>query len=188
MLVLCTLGWTQLFAEVSSEIDAANFLAEKNIIVDRSDTPDLYELDSNIQRQAVMKVVMKLSGVDVPDTCRGEFSDVDTDDWPCKYIESALDAGFIAANDRFRPFDNITKTEAMKLVLKSKRIEKIQNTSAWQDDYMQTALEYRIIDEAYYDFNANATRGWIFKIATAAIQKQAETIQQWEIISDEAQL
>lgn len=145
-------------AATSSEIAAANYLGSLGVIVDRSENPDLYELESNIQRQAVMKVVMKLSGKNVPDACRGEFADVDTNDWPCKYIESALDAGFIAANDMFRPFDNITKTEAMKLVLKSKGIEKSQNTSAWQDDYMQTALKHGIIDEAYYDFDANATR------------------------------
>lgn len=124
-----------------------------------------------------MKIVMKLSEKDVPDTCRGEFSDVDTNDWPCKYIEAALDAEYIAANDTFRPYDFITMTEAMKLVLKSKGIQKIQETDNWQEDYMMTAYEYGIIGEKYYNYNDNASRGWIFQIATATIKNEEEIME-----------
>lgn len=170
----------------NSAIDAANFLGAQGIIVDHKDNTNLYELDSDIQRQAVMKIVMKLSGKKITDTCRGEFADVDVNDWPCKYIEAGLDAGYIAANTNFRPFDNITMTEAMKLVLKAKWIQKTQTTSNWQEDYMMTAYEYGIIDEKYYTYNDNATRAWIFQIATASIQKEEEIIEKGGIISDEA--
>jgi len=125
--------------ETKSPLEAANFLAWKWIIVDQSANPSAYNLDSAIQRQAVMKVVMKLSGKNITDACRGEFSDVDTNDWPCKYIEAALDNWYIATNNTFRPYDYITMTEAMKLVLKAKWIEKVQVTDNWQNDYMMTA-------------------------------------------------
>jgi len=174
--------------EIKSQLESANFLANEWIIVDQSASPSEYNLNSNIQRQAVMKVVMKLSWNTITDTCRGEFSDVDTNDWPCKYIEAALDAWYIAANDTFRPFDNITMTEAMKLVLKAKWIEKTQVTTNWQEDYMMTAYEYGIIDEKYYNYNDTATRGWIFQIATATLEQVEEIkIKQQEILmSDEA--
>jgi len=175
-------------AVTSSQIDAANFLAEEEIIVDQSASPKLYELEKNIQRQAVMKVVMKLSERDVPDICRGEFADVDPNDWPCKYIEAALDAGYIAKNTNFRPYDDITLTEAMKLVLKSKGIQKIEETDNWQADYMETAYHYGIIDEKYYNYNDNASRGWIFEIATATIKKQHDIYDAGGIISDEVSL
>jgi len=179
--------WVFASYETKTPIQAANFLSENGIIVDQSSNPDLYELENNIQRQAVMKVVMKLSWKTITDTCRGEFSDVDTSDWPCKYIEAALDNWYIAANDTFRPFDNITMTEAMKLVLKAKWIEKTQVTNAWQEDYMMTAYEYGIIEEKYYNYNDNATRGWIFQIATATIEKEVEIKEkQEELMSDEA--
>lgn len=167
---------------------AADFLADQWIIVNHKDNHDLYELDGEIQRQATIKIVMKLSWRDVPEECRGEFSDVDTTTWPCKYIEAALDAGYIAANDLFRPFDKITTTEAMKLVLKSKGIQKIQETDNWQEDYMMTAYEYGIIEEKYYNYDDNATRGWIFEIATATIKKEEEIIeiQEEKLMSDEA--
>ena len=171
-----------------SYLEAAFSLTDKWIIVDHKNNTHLYELDKEIQRQAVMKIVMKLSGKDVPDTCRGEFADVDTTTWPCKYIEAALDTWYIAQNETFRPFDNITLTEAMKLVLKSKEIQKIQETDNWQEDYMMTAYEYGIIDEKYYNYNDFATRGWIFQVATATIEKEEEikTKQEEQLISDEA--
>jgi len=134
---------------------------------------DEYRLDATITRKEVMKIVMKLSGKEIPNECRGVFSDV-INDWGCKYIEAALDADYIAANATFRPDDNITKTEAMKLVLKAKNVEKTKQTSNWQADYMETAYEYGIIDAKYYDYNADALRGWIFEITTATIEKEEE--------------
>lgn len=186
------------------ELDSANFLANEWIIrdvriwLDTTGTQyeligwgqmmaimDEYRLHETITRKEVMKIVMKLSWKTITDTCRWAFSDVPAD-WWCKYIEAALDAWYIAVNPTFRPDDNITKTEAMKLVLKAKWVQKIKETNAWQSDYMETAYFYGIIDEKYTDFNANAYRGWIFTIATATIEKEDEIFEKGWIISDEA--
>jgi len=54
---------------------------------------------------------------------------------------------------------------------------------------MMTAFEKGIIEEKYSDYNANATRGWIFKIATAVVkQDRLEKMKNGEvdIYSDEA--
>lgn len=175
--------------ETKTESEAANFLAEKGIIVAHYDDSELYELGKTIERKAVMKIVMKLSGKTISDTCRGAFSDVQSG-WHCKYIEAALDAGYIAENDIFRADDQITYTEAMKLVLKAKGIEKTQETENWQEDYMMTAYEYGIITSKYSNYNENATRGWLFQIATATIEKEEEIkikIEEKEkLMSDEA--
>ncbi len=170
-----------------TELQAANFLAAQNIIVDKSYNPQEYELSTPIQRKAVMKIVMKLSWKYVPDKCTGEFIDV-PDAWPCKYIESALREWYITANPTFRPDDNITKTEAMKLVLKSKSISKFVDSGNWQQDYMSTAFQYGIITTKYFDYDALATRWWIFQIATATIKKE-EVIKARmteKLMSDEA--
>ncbi len=92
----------------------------------------------------MMKIVMNLSGKTVSDVCNGAFEDV-PNDWGCKYIESALSYGFIAANDTFRPNDSISKAEAMKLLLKAKGIDKAYNSDDWQYDYMKTALDNSLI-------------------------------------------
>jgi len=174
------------FEVVDPEMKAAMALAEKWIIVEQLSSA-WYKLGKDIQRQATIKIVMKLSWKNVPEACRGEFSDVDTTTWPCKYIEAALDAWYVAGNNTFRPFDSITMTEAMKLVLKAKWVEKTQETDSWQEDYMETAYHYGIIDKKYYNFDDNATRGWIFQIATAVIEKEEEikSIQDEMIMSNE---
>ncbi len=76
----------------------------------------------------------------------------------------------------------------MKLVLKAKWIEKTQSTENWQEDYMMTAYEYGIIDEKYSDYNADATRGWIFQITTAVIEQEVEIkgLIEEKTMSDEA--
>lgn len=170
-------------------LEAANFLAAEGIITDKSANPTEYRLLDTITRKEVMKIVMKLSGKEIVDECDGDFSDVPAD-WGCKYIEAALEAGYIAANATFRPDDNITKTEAMKLVLKAKGIEKSQVTDNWQEDYMMTAYEYGIINEKYTDYNADASRGWIFQITTSTIEKEEEikikVKEKEKLMSDEA--
>jgi hypothetical protein len=53
---------------------------------------------------------------------------------------------------------------------------------------MMTAFEYGIIDEKYYNYNDNASRGWLFQIATSTIEKEEEIKikQKDNLISDEA--
>jgi len=165
--------------------DAALFLAEKGFIENFNPEPEWYRLTETITRKEMMKVVMKMSGKKVIDYCRGEFLDV-VDDWGCKYIEAGLDARFIAKNEKFRPDDNITKTEAMKLILRSKQVRKIGTTEIWQQEYMETAYLYGIIDEKYFDYNSDATRVWIFEAAAALIELENEIARRGGIISDES--
>ena len=72
------------------------------------------------------------------ESCRKIFSDVSTD-WGCKYIESALEYDFIESNLRFRPNENVTKVEALKLIFQARNIEKRYTTLYWQEDYISSA-------------------------------------------------
>ncbi len=143
----------------ASELWSAQSLAAKWVIT----TADDYRLGDTITRKEMMKIVMNLSGKNVPTLCGWVFPDVEND-WGCKYIEEALNQGFIALNDTFRPNDSITKAESMKLILKARWIEKVQNTSDWQWDYAMTALKNGLITSNYTDHNTSATRGWIFEV------------------------
>lgn len=55
----------------------------------------------------------------------------------------------------------------MKLMLGARGIEKAYNTSDWQTDWMNTALDNGIIASAYSDHNSAALRGWIFGVGAA---------------------
>ncbi|MCD5380618.1 S-layer homology domain-containing protein [Candidatus Gracilibacteria bacterium] len=186
LLLVATISTT--FAYTLKEIEAAQYLANLNIIQDHDNLED-FQLGYFITRKEVMKTVGKLSADKIGDKCDGTFLDVDVNDWGCKYIEFALRKGLIEQNTNFRPEDLITKTEAVKLILKVKGVEKTQVTTQWQEDYMMTAFEKGIIEEKYTNYNATATRGWIFKIATAVIkQDRLEKMKngEFDIYSDEA--
>lgn len=160
---ICSLAmWT---VSAASELESAKKLADQGVIKAGSVASD-FGLTNTITRKEMMKIVMNLSGKNVPDQCSGSFGDV-ANDWGCKYIESALSNGFIASNAQFRPNDTISKAESMKLVLKAKGIDKAYNTADWQADYMQTALDNGIIPSSYANHTASAFRGWIFGISAA---------------------
>ncbi len=167
----------------SNEYMAAKMLSSKNVIAIQ-DSESGYNLGANITRKEIMKVVMNLSGKTVVDSCNQTFSDV-SNDWGCKYIETALKNQFIAANETFRPDDSITKAESMKLVLKARNIAKTHDTWDWREDYMLTAFDAGVITEKYSDHNTKATRWWIF---TAAIWDRIDESVAVNEINDEVLL
>lgn len=152
------------FAYTEHNIQSANYLATQGVIVDNSGNIKAYNLDSNITRREMLKVMMNLSGKTVTDTCNGDFSDLSSSDWGCKYAQAALDEWYIAANATFRPDDNVTQIEALKMIMQALGIERDSNDD-WRAGYVSKAQSEGIITESYIDYNKNATRGWIFSAA-----------------------
>jgi hypothetical protein len=158
-------AWIPIWVEyISDDRKWAEVLGSKSIIETKSFNPSDYNLIENISRKEMMKIIMNISEIVIADNCREIFTDVQAD-WWCKYIESALENDFITWNQMFRPDDSITKTEALKLIFKSQRIEKLYNTNSWQEDYISTAYYKWLIDEKYTNYNQLATRWWIFSVA-----------------------
>jgi len=147
-------------------IVAANYLAEQNVIEDKSWSVEEYNFTSNITRREMVKVAMNISWISVPESCNGDFSDLNWDDWGCKYAEAALAQGYIAANASFRPDDLITNSESLKMIMQAKNIARDENDD-WRAGYSSKAMSEGLIS-AEYEFNANAKRGWIFDIAALA--------------------
>ena len=44
--------------------------------------------------------------------------------WVCKYAEFARDKQMIANNSLYRPNDNVSKIEALKMIFKARKIER----------------------------------------------------------------
>ncbi|MDA9128923.1 S-layer homology domain-containing protein [Candidatus Gracilibacteria bacterium] len=144
---------------------AAEFLASKNIIESQSLSPVNYQLENTITRKEMMKIIANISDIELSTNCSGIFQDV-VDDWGCKYIEGALNSGFVAQNQNFRPDATLTQAEALKLIFQARGLERRYQTNSWQQDYISSALYLGYIDEKPTEFNAPATRSWIF-LATA---------------------
>lgn len=91
-------------------------------------------------RKEFMKVLANKAGDPIENECDYEFRDV-RNDWGCKYIEWAMKKAYVAQDEYFRPNEAMTKAEAMKLILKVRNISRIQKTSDWREDDMQTAFK-----------------------------------------------
>lgn len=179
--------WAEIYIELEPDDEpSANFLALKGFISDNSATPANYRLIETITRKEMIKIIVKVAWLEVQEKCEKKFSDV-AEDWGCKYIESALKAWFISNNNgKFRPDENITKTESLKLIFKARGIQKLYNTTNWQEDYMKTAFDLKFISSQYNqykDYNTSALRGWIFIVIARTYEEIKNTIY-----SDEAKV
>lgn len=161
LFLLVSLATSSVGAYTQHNVESANFIAQKGVINDNSLNPYDYKLDFKITRREMLKVMMKLSWKTVEDTCNQSFSDVLTSDWGCKYAEAALKYWYIAKNPTFRPWDNVTQIEALKMVMQAKWIERNSNED-WREWYKSKAESEWLIDDKYLDYNKNALRGWIF--------------------------
>ena len=183
--------WTWLYAYSSDQKDAANNLANMLIIKDKSSNPSEYNLDQNVLRQEIAIVAKRVAGVNTKDTCDNIFKDLSAtnpNDWACVNIEALVDADLISRNEYFRPEDNISKSEALIMLIKAIWFTdfQINNVSNWQQEVVNYAADKWVV-EKFYDYNTLATRGWVFEIADTTIKIEEE--EKWikrEVYSDEA--
>jgi len=88
------------------------------------------------------------------DTSTLTFNDVDKDSWIAKVVAKAAELNMIdTENKNFRPNDNVSRAEAMKLLLGAAgvEIEEITTTdftdvTGWAVKYVQTAKNLGIVD------------------------------------------
>lgn len=172
-------------ASDSLEIDSANNLAAKWIIANHSDNTDLYNLDKPVLRQEIGLISRRVSWVSENSTCKNLFDDVTAsipNNWVCKNIEALVENNLISDNDNFNPEKNISKSEALIMFIKSiwfvdfKVDEK--SKKSWQEQVVEFAAQ-NWVTERFTDYNAEAKRWWIFKIADFSIKIKEERIKKW---------
>ncbi|MBP7773718.1 S8 family serine peptidase [Candidatus Gracilibacteria bacterium] len=158
-------------------------------IVKQQDSEEAYNLNSNVLRQEVIGMAMKLGGFNLPEsyTCRNIFKDVSSskpNTWVCRAVEIGADNDIVSTlNKSFNPESSITRAEALALLMKAAGI-KIETsnttpkysdvTEGWQINLINTAFSYSFIDEAdkFYP-NRNATRGEIFNMAKRILKSKS---------------
>ncbi len=175
------------FAYTQESVDAANFIAQKGIINDNTYNIPAYDLDNNITRREMLKVMMNLSGKTVEDVCSWKFQDMQADDWGCKYAEAALDNGYIAANDYFRPDDDVTQIEALKMVMQTQNIPR-DDADDWRVGYVTKGYSEGLLDSNSIEYDANAKRGWVFTRAARSYNDFTYTPTETELTPEEEEL
>ncbi|MDD3646395.1 MAG: hypothetical protein PHH06_03225 [Candidatus Gracilibacteria bacterium] len=159
----------------TAALEAANTLASQGIINDNSANPAGYNLDQNVLRQEIAAVTMGVAGLTKKTTCDNLFTDVSAttpNTWACYVVETLRVNNMIAANAKFNPEANITKAEALGMVVKAAfgadyNYDSTLSTS-WQEQLVAFASENGIVS-AFTDYNTPATRGWVFEAATASM-------------------
>lgn len=156
--VLTAVGSTVGVNAAYTNLDAATKLANLNVIQSHALNPAAYGLANKIQRKEALKIMMKLSGKTINEgACVSPFADIANSDWACKYAVAALANDFITANENYRPTDEVSQAEALKMVMKARGIEKTMGVQPWQAAYVDSAVKEGIA-EPFSDFATSADR------------------------------
>ncbi len=164
---------TGVSAYTAQDVAAANGLAAANVINDHSADPAKYELARTIMRGEAAKVAVNLDKNLYPKTtCENEFQDVTAttpNTWVCGYAEALLDAWKVSANTNFNPLRNISKSEAVKMMLDAAGCTDFySDVNKWQEQTVAFASANGIAP-SFTDYNTPATRAFVFSVAYNAM-------------------
>ena len=166
------------------DINIANYLAVQWIIVNHSSSPLLYNLGRNVLRQEIASISLKLWWIEKKNKCDNLFSDISSikpNDWVCLNIEPLLERWLISNNKKFRPEENITKAEALWMLIKVKWLDYklVTNSSkTWQQQIAEYAVREWLVED-FNDYDTYATRKWIFKVVDNIITKDIIDSLEW---------
>ena len=159
----------------NEDVTAANGLAAAKVINDHSNNPIKYELDRTVLRQETAKIAVNLDeNLSPKTTCDNEFADITAtkpNNWVCYYAEALRDAGKVSANTNFEPERNVTKSEAVKMMLDAAGCKDFySDVNKWQSQTVAFASENGIAP-SFTDYNTPATRAFVFTVAYNAMNK-----------------
>ena len=171
-----TYAWLKLNED---ELYSANSLAEQKIINDHVRDPENYNLNDHVLRQEIAAVARWVAKLDKKLRCDNIFddlSDTKPNNWACRNVEVLIDNDLISRNTNFRPEDKITKSETIWMLIKAIWFDYNFDTNSdknWQQQIVEYAAEKGVI-ELFTDYNTDATRGWVFKVADTTMKKDIE--------------
>lgn len=140
------------FSDVADDAwykNAVSSAVEKGII--NGYECNVFMPDEYITRAEFVLVVTRFLGLD-ENTDKSMFSDVEEDSWAKGYINAIAKAGYITGYEdgTFRPFNDITRSEAVKILNKVKNIEVKEYTENPFSDLSESHWAYNEILSAVY--------------------------------------
>lgn len=165
-------------------LNYAEYLADKHVIV-RQRPIENYALSDRVLRQEVVGIALRLTAgnfrnietIVLPDpyTCENVFLDVGQNrpnSWACRSVEIAAKNGIITKNNHhFRPEDDITRAEAIAMVLSGvKLMPKTDGSRPWQEVVMETSEKLGILQEWVTASDEKITRWELFYVVSNIIK------------------
>lgn len=148
--------------------DAINNLAGQGILDGFDD--GTFKPNDPVLREQAAKILATALKLDTTGT--ENYPDVTTENWSYKYIVAVTKAGIFGGdeNGNFRPFDNLTRQEAAKIIVKAfgfKGSSELTfgdkaNIQSWAVPYVETAVANGILkgdDQGNFNPKANIKRG-----------------------------
>lgn len=169
-----------LVSAASEFLPYAETLADNSVISAQSNEAG-YRLGDSITRAELAKITANIGGYTPVEVTGTVFGDVNSSLGDLAgYIEALAEAGVVStSNANFRPTANVTRAEAVKLIIGALGEEGSSTDAGYMDIanlgdlamYINRANELGVIGDAtYFRPNASITRGEAFKIAATAAQ------------------
>ncbi len=166
------------FADVTSETqysEAIQKLYEDGIVDGYLDANGVrtYKPNDTITRGEFTKLLVATMLKKVPTTLTATscgFSDVDTDptvSWTIPYVEYAVKASIVNGYEdgTFRANNTVTFAEAVKMIVCAMGYANvIEKTEPWYNGYLKVAQQIGILNGAYTDAEAPASRGLVAQL------------------------
>ncbi|MBE6679900.1 MAG: hypothetical protein E7598_05180 [Ruminococcaceae bacterium] len=109
-------------------------------------------------------------------TYENQFADVSTTDWYATSVSQAYEYGLVSGTSqaRYNPKGNVSVVEAIVLACRLNNIycdnnEKFEAGAVWYQPYVDYAIENKIIEKEFENYNAPATRREFVKILSSAL-------------------
>jgi len=165
-------------------LNYAEYLADKHVIV-RQRPIENYALGDKVLRQEVIGIALRLTAgnfrtiepIGLPDvyTCENIFLDVGQNkpnSWACRSVEIAAKNKIITTNNKhFRPEDDITRAEAIAMILSAvKLMPKTDTSRPWQEVVMENSEKLGILPDRVTAGDEKITRGELFYIVSNIIK------------------
>lgn len=159
LLLVVFIGLFATSAYALNYLNYAEYLADKHVIV-RQRPIENYVLSDRVLRQEVVGIAIRLTAgnfrnietINLPDpyTCENVFFDIKQNlpnSWACRSVEIAAKHGIITTNNKhFRPEEDITRAEAIAMVLSGvKLMPKTDGSKPWQEVVMETSEKLGIL-------------------------------------------
>lgn len=153
---------------------------------------DNFRPADNMNRAEFVKTLVAAAKVSTEGAADAGFSDVSSSDWSAPYINAAVAAGIINGSDKsstFRPTDNVSRAEAVKIALNAFKIDYAQYAEPaaaftdtkghWAEMMITAAYNLSIVDgqagsKTTFDPNASISRSAVAKIASYAVIVSAD--------------
>lgn len=143
--------WEKIFWDISEDfphIEALKYFKENKIISWFSDAT--FRPKNNITRVEALKIVLLANKIQPIDNKPSQFQDILTNTWENTYINAGIENGILSLdNTFFSPFRNVSRVEALKLILTLGKVD----VTTWEkdlilDDVKETDWYYNYVNYA----------------------------------------